>query len=149
MKKVLVAVDGSKPGEMAFQTAVQIADAMGATLEVVTVITGPENPRGRKEMMSLKEALEAQKRDAGELLQKHAAKARDWKLEVRSQVLEGEVPTELVNYARRTKADLLVVGNRGLSGVRRLLLGSVSRGVADRAKCNVLIVKENGWAHSD
>lgn len=144
-----MAVDGSKPGEMAFQTAVQIADAMGATLEVVTVITGPENPRGRKEMMSLKEALEAQKRDAGELLQKHAAKARDWKLEVRSQVLEGEVPTELVNYARRTKADLLVVGNRGLSGVRRLLLGSVSRGVADRAKCNVLIVKENGWAHSD
>ena len=52
-----------------------------------------------------------------------------------------KVPASIVNYAENTGVDLIVVGTRGRSGFKRLLLGSVASDVVTYAHCPVLVVK--------
>lgn len=64
--------------------------------------------------------------------------------------LEGEPVREIVAFAEREGIDLIVMGSQGRTGLSRLLMGSVAEGVARRAKCPVLIVKQpatNAAAH--
>ena len=72
-----------------------------------------------------------------------AAKAILEKSDVRAieTVREGDPATAIVNAANRTDANLVVIGSRGLSGLKEKLLGSVSREVAEHTSCPVLIVK--------
>ncbi len=58
-------------------------------------------------------------------------------------IAEGNAAAEIVRVAREEKADLIVVGARGLGGLQRLLLGSVSEKVLAAAPCPVLIVKRH------
>ena len=55
--------------------------------------------------------------------------------------LWGHAPTEICQYAEANDVDLIVIGSHGRSGIKRLLLGSVSHGVANSAPCSVLIVR--------
>ncbi len=56
-------------------------------------------------------------------------------------VLSGEAVTEIVDLAKKQEVDWIIVGSRGLGGIRKALMGSVSSGVANKAHCSVLIVK--------
>ena len=56
------------------------------------------------------------------------------------KVRSGYVPQELIDAASEAKADLIVIGSRGETGMRRALLGSVARSVLYQAPCSVLIV---------
>jgi nucleotide-binding universal stress UspA family protein len=58
-----------------------------------------------------------------------------------SQLSQGDAATEIIEYAKNASMDLIVVGSRGLSRIRGLLLGSVSRKLVHYAGCSVLIVK--------
>lgn len=60
---------------------------------------------------------------------------------VTTEVLAGSPSQVIVDYARQTRADLVAVGSRGLTGTDRLLLGSVSEGILKYAPCSVLIVR--------
>lgn len=57
------------------------------------------------------------------------------------EVLSGDAATEIMEFAHRTDADLIVMGSHGRTGLKRLLLGSVSQTVANSAPCSVLVVK--------
>ena len=58
-----------------------------------------------------------------------------------SHAHEGDPAEAILDTASEQNADLVVVGDRGLSGVQRFLLGSVSRKVSEHAACNVMIVR--------
>lgn len=58
------------------------------------------------------------------------------------EIVSGDPATELVRLAKLYRADLIVMGNRGLSGMDRILSGSVSTEVTERAPCSVLVVKQ-------
>ena len=75
-----------------------------------------------------------------ELLEKARRQLARAGLETTSMLAEGESADVLVRTADRADADLVILGSRGLSGVQRILLGSVSRRVARHAPCSVLIV---------
>jgi nucleotide-binding universal stress UspA family protein len=138
--KILVGFDGSAHGRRAVDAAIELAGRFAASLTVALVRpTGSdEAPADLEKLLpfgddgrSLGVVLD-QIRDRGVLA---GAREVDW------TVLRGEVVDRLVEMITRRHYDLVVVGSRGLSAGRRLLLGSVSSALVDRAPCPVLVVR--------
>ena len=65
----------------------------------------------------------------------------DYGIEAKSVLLRGDAATEIIEYANQNEIGLIVAGSRGLSRMRRLLLGSLSRKLVHYAGCSVMIVK--------
>jgi len=88
------------------------------------------------------DALEAKERAAGEfLLSQSVEKLRSFGLEVKSTLLQGDAATEIIEYVKKHKIDLIVAGSRGLSQMKSWLLGSVSRKLVHYSNCSTLVVK--------
>jgi nucleotide-binding universal stress UspA family protein len=62
-------------------------------------------------------------------------------VEVRTHPIEGDAADAILNVAEEIKADLIVVGNKGMTGARRYFLGSVPNNVSHHAPCSVIIVR--------
>lgn len=134
IRKILVAVDGSKPAMYATDKAINLAKTYGAELSALYVIS-PDVPLNE---------LEGVARETGQKhLDKLERKAAKKNLKVKTEIVVGITSTvrEIVEYAEKKKIDIIVVGSRGLSGFKRMLLGSVACGVVTYAHCPVLVVK--------
>jgi nucleotide-binding universal stress UspA family protein len=57
------------------------------------------------------------------------------------EVLSGKPANEIIEFAKKKGMDMIVIGNRGMSGIKKLVMGSVSKKVVDEANCPVLVVK--------
>ncbi|MEY2432628.1 MAG: hypothetical protein QOC92_2353 [Acidimicrobiaceae bacterium] len=120
-RKILVGTDGSKTAAKAVDRAVDVAKAAGAAL---TIFTAAVKDRGEKIV-----AAESQR---------HAGSG----VPIDTQVVDGEPVGSLIDIARTGGYDLLVMGNRGMTGVTRFLrLGSVPNKVSHHLPCSLLIVK--------
>jgi nucleotide-binding universal stress UspA family protein len=62
-------------------------------------------------------------------------------VKIRAVVLVGQPADKIVEFANRQNVDLIVMGSRGQKGISRILMGSVSRNISDKAKCSVMIVR--------
>lgn len=139
--RIVVALDGSSNANHALSLAAQIAAPFRAELELVTVVPPPNLPTmGGPVYAPLdRETLHAQY-DA--VLREGRTRVESSSIgEVRTVRLEGPVVEELVTYLEKSPPDLLVMGSRGLSAGRRLLMGSVSDAVVHHAPCPVLVVR--------
>lgn len=140
-ERILVAVDGSKPAEAAFNKAVKIAKRNNATLIISHIVDSRTFA-----------TAEAYDRSLSERQEQHAKKMLDEYVEVAKE--DGVENVELsIKYgspkvaiakdiAPQMKADLIIVGATGLNAVERFLIGSVSESVTRYAKCDVLVVRE-------
>lgn len=145
-RKILVAVDGSEPSIQASERAIGLARDAKASLTAVSVVHVPTSVYAAAPLPGaafdhsddLRDYLMTQARG---VLARVAEIARKEGVSIETKVLEGHVPSELLKYAEKGGHDLLVVGSRGLSGVGRLLLGSVSTALVHRAKISVLVVR--------
>lgn len=132
---IVVGVDGSPNGQLAFDWAVAEARAHQGRLRVIEAWSTPYNWQLEPMFpVNVEQVREAAEHRLDQSL--HAAQARD--LEVHSELVEGEPGPILVEAAR--EADLLVVGARGHSTLVQLLMGSVSTFCAHHATCPVVIV---------
>ena len=142
--KVLLATDGSGDAALAAQTAADVAEMTGSELHVVLVGLsvgyvgmGPPEiadiPAPRQEELN-----EEAKRLLGAQVKQIEA---DGGTVARAHLRVGRPDQEIVALAEEIGAGLLVVGSRGLGGIRRLLMGSVSDSVVRHAHCPVLIVR--------
>lgn len=86
---------------------------------------------------------EEEERQGKALLEETLSILADMGIEATSVLLRGDAATEIIEYVNQNEIDLIVVGSRGLSQMRRLLLGSLSRKLVHYAGCSVLIVKGN------
>lgn len=118
---MLVAVDGSDNGARAAKVAVALAKKFGAELIVCHVIPTPTYS-----------SVQAGTFGAGNVLHEYFESARKEAKGIVDQV---------VKLAEDRGVDLIVIGTRGLSGFRKLLMGSVSLGVINHAHCSVLLVR--------
>jgi nucleotide-binding universal stress UspA family protein len=84
------------------------------------------------------------KTEAQQVLERHAERLRSQGLAVETVVREGYPATVIHEEAEEQRADLIVIGTRGLSGLKHLLLGSVAERVVQKAPCPVLTVKTPG-----
>ena len=162
--KILVATDGSKEAVLAAETAAQLAKGTGSQLHVVYVLQ-PERyePYPGPEMWEGWEAsLERAKRHARSWVERQAERIRgEGAKAVEGHLALGKPAEEIVRLAEELGVGLIVVGSRGLGGITRALLGSVSDSVVRHAHCPVLVVRvreamssrkekraESGWTSS-
>jgi universal stress protein A len=142
-RRIVHASDFSRASGKAFTTAVAIAGASRAPLAVVHVMTPMVPVAGEGYVLpETYEQIERSARKAAEKqLDRLVAKAR--KAGVRAQgILRTGVPhDQIVRVARSRRADLLVIGTHGRTGLARLFLGSVASRVLATATCPVLTVR--------
>jgi nucleotide-binding universal stress UspA family protein len=142
--RILLATDGSEEAELAALRAVELADATDSELHVVHVGVVPiflqSYPGTLGYYGKLHEQIEEESR---ELLRKQSLRVKAAGGTVAGAHLRmGEVALEIVALAEELGAGLIVMGCRGLGGVRRALMGSVSDSVVRHAHCPVLVVRQ-------
>jgi nucleotide-binding universal stress UspA family protein len=151
--KVLVATDGSREAQLAAQSAADLSKKTNSELHLVHVFgIAPVGPPVYPEATALQseefkaESDERQRiteRRARELLDSEVQKIRSWGGTVaEGHLIEGRVAPGIVGLAEELGAGLIVMGSRGLGGIRRALMGSVSDSVVRHAHCPVMVVRE-------
>jgi nucleotide-binding universal stress UspA family protein len=141
--RILLATDGSEEAELAALRAVNLADATDSELHVVHVGVVPKflesYPGTLGYYGKLYEQIEEVSR---ELLRKHSRRLKAaGGTAAGTHLRMGQVDLEILALAEELGADLIVMGSRGLGGVRRALMGSVSDSVVRHAHCPVLVVR--------
>jgi len=147
-KKILVGIDGSAKGDKALEMAIGLAKESGAEIHLVHVTPWPTLPNvfppgaiAYVPESVFQELTDELKAKAEKTLRERLLRVEEAGVSGKIKVLEGEPASAIVNYAQEEGVELIVVGNRGISGVKELLLGSVSHKVSQLARCPVLIVK--------
>ena len=143
--KILLAADGSEEATLAARTATDIAEKIGSELHVVLVglsvsyvgmgpveiadIPAPSQEELTEEAQRLLDTQSRQIEAAGGVV-------------TQAHLRVGRPDEEIVALAEELGAGLLVIGSRGLGGIRRALMGSVSDSVVRHAHCPVLVVRK-------
>lgn len=145
MDTVLALVDGSEHSTRALQTALELAKKYGSKVIALSVITTPSFlPVGTGgSPTDLSAYYEEGARIAKKAVEDAMTLAQQAGVSIRGEVIEaaGSVVETIVDFAGRENADVIVMGTRGLGGLKKLVLGSVSSGVVAHAPCSVLIVR--------
>jgi nucleotide-binding universal stress UspA family protein len=145
---ILVAVDGSPNSIRAADAAIDLAKKNDANLYVLSVIptpvyatTGAQGAVGTGQ--TPKEFFDRAKKDAEGFVAGVVSKAEGQGLKVRGEITENvpSVVEAITDYAQEWRVDLIVVGTRGLSGFKKLLLGSVSGALVSHSPCSVLVIR--------
>jgi nucleotide-binding universal stress UspA family protein len=141
--RILLATDGSEEAELAALRAVELADATDSELHVVHVGVVPIFLQSYPGTLGYYDKLYEQIEEVSrELLRKQTWRVKAVGGTVAGAHLRmGEAALEIVALAEELGADLIVMGSRGLGGVRRALIGSVSDSVVRHAHCPVLVVR--------
>jgi nucleotide-binding universal stress UspA family protein len=147
IKKVLVAVDGSKNSLRALSFAMDLAEKYAASVLIVNVLQLPAVYTSPDDQLVYSAGRAAFIKDLRtiheETLAKAVDEARQLKpgLKVATELKEGEPAAQIVDAANEGGFDVIVVGHRGLGRLSEVLLGGVSERVAHLAKCAVVIIK--------
>jgi nucleotide-binding universal stress UspA family protein len=140
-ESIVVGTDGSDSAQRAVAEAIRMAEALKAEVHLVSAF---EPLRGAKIAGAPEAAAKvwAPLPDATveKTLTEAAAAVRFKGLEVSTHAVEKDPADALVEVADEVGASMIVVGNKGMHGARRLMLGNVPNKVSHRARCNVLIV---------
>ncbi len=132
---VLVGADDSQTARRAVLAAVDVAKITGSELHIVTAY----DPKAVKAPEVLPEFRQTTLHPADALLASLTEIATQQGLKTVVHAAAGDAADAIVKIAEDVNADLIVIGNRGMKGVRRVL-GSVPNSVAHKAHCSVLIV---------
>ena len=154
-KKILVAIDGSDSSKRAAQVALGLAEGLKADMVLLHAISPPTNyygstiptPSGVAAPPISQHEIDAYydyaRRAAKGMVENIESQARRGGVKVKTDFPQGisSVVETIIDHAESEKADLVVVGTRGLGGFKKLLLGSVSSGVVSHASTPVLVVR--------
>ena len=143
--KILVAVDGSESSINATDYAMEMAKKDGAQLIALTVnriplssygLTTPQGelkqPKEREELLESKQWFDKLKQNANQN-----------NIQLKTEIISSQMSVEgtIVEYAESEGIDLIIIGTKGSSGLKKMLLGSVASGVVSYATCPVMVVK--------
>ncbi len=142
--RIVVGTDGSETAAEAVRQAVDLAKLSGATLSVVSAYAPVPERKVKDQQRDAPADVQYEigpREDVNLVLDTAAADARREGVEVQIHPVEGEPAEAILNVAEETNADLIVAGNKGMTGARRFLLGSVPNNISHHAPCSVLIVR--------
>jgi nucleotide-binding universal stress UspA family protein len=142
--RILVGTDGSETAAEAVRQAVDLAKVAGAQLGIVSAYAPVSKRRVQGEQADAPADVQHEigpREDVNLVLEAAAAEARKEGIEVQTHPVEADPAEAILNVAEQTNADLIVVGNKGMTGARRYLLGSVPNNVSHHAPCSVIIVR--------
>lgn len=141
--QVTLALDTSKPSKFTARTIQAWFNPEGITLFLVSVVPNrftdlAPQVLGRRQVAALMKPV---RRKTRELLREYREKFLKGGYEVRIKCLEGNPPDQILHAAERHHAQLVCMGSKGLSGVQRFTLGSVSEWVSTYSPSSVLVVR--------
>jgi nucleotide-binding universal stress UspA family protein len=141
---IVVGTDGSETARKAVRQATELARQVGASISLVSAYQPVSSQRLRDEkrevpkdmewMVNPREDVEATLRDAAEAVAGAG-------VQVETFAREGDAADAILDVAEEQAAELIVVGNKGMTGAKRFLLGSVPNKVSHHAPCSVLIIR--------
>jgi nucleotide-binding universal stress UspA family protein len=142
--RIVVGTDGSETAKEAVRQAADLAKQVGAKLDLVSAYEPVPSSRLREErrevpsdiahVVSPDEDVEATLTDAVKEVEKNGVAAQTF-------ARQGDPADAILDVAEEQNADLIIVGNKGMTGAKRFLLGSVPNKVSHHAPCSVLIVR--------
>jgi nucleotide-binding universal stress UspA family protein len=143
VSKVLVGIDGSNHSFRAAECAMEISSKYMAKLIAVTVTYMPANSQVSQQEVIEVEAGLSEMEKAKTWFESFTQKARQNKIELRTELLNSNRPIDYVilEYAEKEGIDLIVIGTRGRTGLSKLVLGSVASGIVSYSHSPVLVVK--------
>jgi nucleotide-binding universal stress UspA family protein len=143
-RSIVVGTDGSETARKAVGEALALAKLTGARVELVSAYEPVPKARLREEARQLPADLQWMvnpREDVEATLSEAAESARAAGVESATYPREGDPADAILDVAEEREADLIIVGNRGMTGAKRFLLGSVPNKVSHHAPCSVLIVR--------
>lgn len=158
MKKILVPVDGSNASISAVKKSIEIGKTYNSLIKLISVVKSTEHRRKDRnenlwsavdgsiisDSVELENKLESKYVENAQMLLDQIVTKLDFNgTKVEKQVLVGEPFEKIVETAKNGGFDLIVMGNRGFSKVKRFFVGSVTQKVISEAPCPVLVIKSH------
>jgi nucleotide-binding universal stress UspA family protein len=143
-KSIVVGTDGSDTASQAVRQAVDLAGSVGAKLEIVSAYEPVPAQRLQEERREAPEDMQwaiNPREDVDTTLEAAAELARAAGVQVDVFARQGDPADAILDVAEEQGADLVIVGNKGMTGAKRFLLGSVPNKVSHHAPCSVLIIR--------
>jgi nucleotide-binding universal stress UspA family protein len=141
---IVVGTDGSKTATEAVREAVDMAKAVGAKVELVSAYAPVSEQRLRAERRRAPADMQTvvnPRRETDTILSDAADIARAADVEVDVHARQGDPSDAILDVAEELGADLVIVGNKGMTGAKRFMLGSVPDRISHHAPCSVLIIR--------
>jgi len=137
---VLVPVDGSDNSYRALDAALLLSEKLGSSITVVNVMEQVPITHIESEKL-LSELLEAYKKENQEILSKCSNIATEKGLSIKTLLLQGNPASVILDYSKKEKFDLVIVGSRGMGKFKQLILGSVSSKIVHHSPCAILLIR--------
>jgi nucleotide-binding universal stress UspA family protein len=144
IRRILIPLDFSHHAEAILEWGVHLAKEHGSQVILVHAYHLPVEFQQLEGAYLPPDFWTNVKTEAQQVLERHAERLRAQGVAVETVVREGYPATVIQEEAEEQRADLIVIGTRGLSGLKHLLLGSVAERVVQKAPCPVLTVKTPG-----
>jgi|SRR6188472_3815643 len=140
--KILVAVDGSQASMDAADQAIEMASKYNSEIIALHVILSDTTIFGTSPPRHIDEIKQQAQQYLDKIKQKMPDQHDNSKIQMRTELISSATAVGgIVGFAEKENIDLIVVGTRGRSGFKKLLLGSVASGVVNYAHCPVMVVK--------
>jgi nucleotide-binding universal stress UspA family protein len=148
IKKILITIDGSENSMKAAEYAVSLVKKYDAELTIMYVLYSElgfaySNLLGVTTPKAIEDVLDTQKKDVQKWFDEIRSKLANTKILVTDKIIVSvsSIVGEIVGFADEEKMDLIVLGTRGRTGFKKLLLGSVAEGVVNHSSCPVMVVR--------
>jgi nucleotide-binding universal stress UspA family protein len=149
INKILLAMDGSESSFRALKYAIHLAKVEDAEIMLLHVLEnvkqgGVIGLRARYgDIKIVKAFLKYSEEIAKRWIEKAKEEARNNDVKLKTEIIldQSSKAQEIVKYAEKNKADVIILGTRGLTRFKKLIVGSVANAILSNAKCPVLIVR--------
>jgi len=141
---IVVGTDGSETASEAVRQATELASAIGGTIHLVSAFEPVASQRLREERQEAPDDLQwavNAREDVDATLKDASEKIKEGGVQVETYARQGDPADAILDVAEEKNADLIVVGNKGMTGAKRFLLGSVPNKVSHHAPCSVMIIR--------
>ena len=142
-EKILVPLDGSEHSINALEKAIQIAKKFDGRITLIHAYSTNlvSLPKEYTMTETTPEMVEVSRCKGANILADAQIRAKDQSVQVETLLTAGKAVETIIETSRNGNFDLIVMGARGLSPIKEILLGSVSHGVTTHAPCPILVVK--------
>jgi nucleotide-binding universal stress UspA family protein len=141
---IVVGTDGSETAREAVRQATELAKTLGSRIHLVSAYEPVPEGRLREERQEVPEDLQWMvnpREDVNATLEETGKELQGQGLDVETHAREGDPADAILDVAEEKGADLIIVGNKGMTGAKRFLLGSVPNKVSHHAPCSVMIIR--------
>jgi len=137
--KILVAVDGSEVSYRAFDAALFLSEKLGSNITAIYVMENIPTVYIQSQKI-LDDLLKTRRNDSQKILEKCSSDAAQKGITVSTILLEGNPASTILDFSKKEKFEVIIIGRRGMGHLKELVLGSISSKILHHSLCPVLLM---------